>query len=159
MHVKGFTQTHPDVPEDIRGTYAGLASPAAIKHLTDLGVTAVELVPVRQFVQDSYLEEKGLLTYWGYNTIAFFAPHGQYAAAGNCGGQMTELKEMLKALHTAGPEVILDVVCNHTAERNHIGPTLSFKGIDKCPALCRRTSRARRGHFVVDRGIGRAPVG
>jgi isoamylase len=130
LHVKGFTQTHPDVPEEIRGTYAGLASPAAIKHLTDLGVTAVELLPVQHFVQDSHLEEKELRNYWGYNTIGFFAPHGDYAAAGAGGGQVTEFKEMVKALHAAGLEVILDVVYNHTAEGNHMGPTLSFKGID-----------------------------
>ncbi|WP_423920477.1 glycogen debranching protein GlgX [Frigoribacterium sp. 2-23] len=132
VHVKGFTQTHPDVPEDIRGTYAGLAHPAAIKHLTDLGVTAVELLPSQQFVQDSHLDEKGLRNYWGYNTIGFFAPHNEYAsaAAGTAGGQVQEFKEMVKALHAAGLEVWLDVVYNHTAEGNHMGPTLSFKGID-----------------------------
>ncbi|TFD34155.1 glycogen debranching protein GlgX [Cryobacterium cryoconiti] len=130
LHVKGFTQTHPDVPEEIRGTYAGLASPAAIKHLPDLGVTAVELLPVHQFVQDSNLTDRGLRNYWGYNTIGFFAPHGDYAAAGDEGGQVAEFKEMVKALHSAGLEVVLDVVYNHTAEGNHMGPTLSFKGID-----------------------------
>jgi len=130
VHVKGFTQTHPDVPEELRGSYAGLASPAAIKHFTDLGVTAIELLPVQQFVQDSHLEEKGLRNYWGYNTIGFFAPQGDYAAAGDNGAQVTEFKEMVKALHAAGLEVILDVVYNHTAEGNHMGPTLSFKGID-----------------------------
>jgi isoamylase len=129
-HVKGFTQTHPDVPQDIRGTYAGLAHPSAIKHLTDLGVTAVELIPVQQFVQDSHLEEKGLRNYWGYNTIGFFAPHGDYSSAGDGGQQVVEFKDMVKALHEAGLEVILDVVYNHTAEGNHMGPTLSFKGID-----------------------------
>ncbi|WP_411699189.1 glycogen debranching protein GlgX [Conyzicola sp.] len=129
-HVKGFTQTHPDVPEEIRGTYAGLAHPSAIKHLTDLGVTAVELIPVQQFVQDSHLEEKGLRNYWGYNTIGFFAPHGDYSSAGDGGDQVVEFKNMVKALHAAGLEVILDVVYNHTAEGNHMGPTLSFKGID-----------------------------
>ncbi|GAB3605375.1 glycogen debranching protein GlgX [Conyzicola nivalis] len=129
-HVKGFTQTHPDVPEEIRGTYAGLAHPAAVKHLTDLGVTAVELIPVQQFVQDSHLEEKGLRNYWGYNTIGFFAPHGDYSSAGDGGDQVVEFKNMVKALHAAGLEVILDVVYNHTAEGNHMGPTLSFKGID-----------------------------
>jgi glycogen operon protein len=130
VHVKGFTQQHPDVPEEIRGTYAGLAHPAAIKHLTDLGVTAVELLPVHQFVQDSHLEEKGLRNYWGYNSIGFFAPHGDYSAAGDGGGQVAEFKSMVKALHAAGLEVILDVVYNHTAEGNHMGPMLSFKGLD-----------------------------
>ena len=129
-HVKGFTQRHPEVPEEIRGTYAGLAHPAAVKHLTDLGVTAVELIPLQQFEQDSHLEEKGLRNYWGYNTIGFFAPHGDYSSAGDGGGQVDEFKSMVKALHAAGLEVILDVVYNHTAEGNHMGPTLSFKGID-----------------------------
>jgi glycogen operon protein len=130
VHVKGFTQLHPDVPENIRGTYAGLAHPAAIKHFTDLGVTAVELLPVHQFVQDSHLEEKGLRNYWGYNSIGFFAPHGDYSSVGDEGGQVNEFKAMVKAFHDAGLEVILDVVYNHTAEGNHMGPTLSFKGID-----------------------------
>jgi glycogen operon protein len=129
-HVKGFTQQHLDVPENIRGTYAGLADPAAIKHLVDLGVTAVELIPVQQFVQDSHLVEKGLRNYWGYNTIGFFAPNGDYSASGSGGSQVAEFKAMVKALHAAGLEVILDVVYNHTAEGNHMGPTLSFKGID-----------------------------
>ena len=130
LHVKGFTQLHPDVPENIRGTYAGLAHPAAIKHLTDLGVTAVELMPVQQFVQDSHLLEKGLRNYWGYNTIGFFAPHNEYSSSGDNGSQVDEFKSMVKALHAAGLEVIMDVVYNHTAEGNHMGPTLSFKGID-----------------------------
>jgi isoamylase len=130
VHVKGFTQRHPGVPENIRGTYAGLAHPAAIKHLVDLGVTAVELMPVQQFVQDSHLDEKGLRNYWGYNSIGFFAPHNEYSSAGDAGEQVGEFKAMVKALHDAGLEVILDVVYNHTAEGNHMGPTLSFKGID-----------------------------
>ncbi|THG32968.1 glycogen debranching protein GlgX [Naasia lichenicola] len=130
VHVKGFTQLHPDVPEEIRGTYKGLAHPAAIKHLTDLGVTAVELLPIHQFVQDSHLEEKGLRNYWGYNSLGFFAPHGEYSSAGDEGGQVGEFKQMVKDLHAAGLEVILDVVYNHTAEGNHMGPSLSFKGID-----------------------------
>ncbi|GGF33147.1 glycogen debranching protein GlgX [Subtercola lobariae] len=129
-HVKGFTQQHPDVPEELRGTYAGLGHPAAIKYFTDLGVTAVELMPVHQFVQDSHLLEKGLRNYWGYNSIGFFAPHGDYAAGGDGGAQVNEFKAMVKAFHAAGLEVILDVVYNHTAEGNHMGPTLSFKGID-----------------------------
>ncbi|MDO9380773.1 MAG: glycogen debranching protein GlgX [Nocardioidaceae bacterium] len=130
VHVKGFTEQHPDVPEEIRGTYAGLAHPAAIKHLTDLGVTAVELMPVHQFVQDSHLVESGLRNYWGYNSIGFFAPHGEYSSAGDGGAQVDEFKAMVKALHAAGLEVVLDVVYNHTAEGNHMGPTLSLKGID-----------------------------
>ena len=130
VHVKGFTELNKDVPEDIRGTYAGLASPAAIKYFTDLGVTAVELLPSQQFVQDSHLEEKGLRNYWGYNTIGFFAPHGDYSHAGDTGGQVAEFKAMVKAFHEAGLEVIMDVVYNHTAEGNHMGPMLSFKGID-----------------------------
>ena len=130
VHVKGFTKTHPDVPEEIRGTYAGLAHPAAIEHLTALGVTAVELLPVHQFVQDSHLAEKGLRNYWGYNSIGFFAPHNEYSASGDDGSQVAEFKEMVKALHAAGLEVILDVVYNHTAEGNYMGPTLSLKGID-----------------------------
>jgi len=129
-HVKGLTQLHPDVPEEIRGTYAALAHPAIIEHLTKLGVTAIELMPVHQFVQDSTLLEKGLRNYWGYNTLGFFAPHADYAATGQPGQQVQEFKSMVKALHAAGIEVILDVVYNHTAEGNHLGPTLSFKGID-----------------------------
>jgi len=130
VHVKGFTKQHPDVPEEIRGTYAGMAHPAAIKHLTDLGVTAVELLPTHQFVQDSTLLDKGLRNYWGYNSIGFFAPHDEYSSAGTAGQQVAEFKAMVKALHAAGLEVIMDVVYNHTAEGNHMGPTLSFKGID-----------------------------
>ncbi|RFA21124.1 glycogen debranching protein GlgX [Subtercola boreus] len=129
-HVKGFTKLHPDVPEGIRGTYAGLGHPAAIKHFTDLGITAVELMPVHQFVQDSHLLERDLRNYWGYNSIGFFAPHGEYSSVGDGGGQVAEFKQMVKNLHAAGLEVILDVVYNHTAEGNHMGPTLSFKGID-----------------------------
>ncbi|WP_186628982.1 glycogen debranching protein GlgX [Rhodococcus sp. BP22] len=130
VHVKGFTATHPDVEESIRGTYAGLAHPAAIAELVELGVTAVELLPVHQFVQDSHLLEAGRRNYWGYNSIGFFAPHNEYSSAGDTGGQVDEFKAMVKALHNAGIEVILDVVYNHTAEGNHLGPTLSLKGID-----------------------------
>ena len=145
-HVKGFTQLHPDVPEEIRGTYAGLGHPAAIQHFTDLGVTAVELLPVQQFVQDSHLDEKGLRNYWGYNSIGFFAPHGEYSSAGDGGGQVAEFKAMVKALHAAGLEVILDVVYNHTAEGNHMGPTLSFKGIDNA-AYYRLVEDSRESYF------------
>ncbi|WP_225834261.1 glycogen debranching protein GlgX [Streptomyces sp. NK08204] len=129
-HVRGLTRTHPDVPDRLRGTYAGLAHPAVIEHLTSLGVTAVELMPVHQFVQDGVLQDRGLSNYWGYNTIGFFAPHNAYAAFGSRGQQVDEFKAMVKALHAAGLEVILDVVYNHTAEGNEMGPTLSFRGID-----------------------------
>ncbi|MGN7186353.1 glycogen debranching protein GlgX [Microbacterium enclense] len=129
-HVKGLTQLHPDVPEELRGTYAGIAHPAVIDHLKKLGVTAIELMPVHQFVNDSTLIEKGLSNYWGYNTIAFLAPQNTYSSTGDHGQQVQEFKAMVKALHAAGIEVILDVVYNHTAEGNHMGPTLSMRGID-----------------------------
>ncbi|MER5857145.1 glycogen debranching protein GlgX [Streptomyces sp900105245] len=129
-HVRGMTRTHPDVPERLRGTYAGLAHPSVVEHLTSLGVTAVELMPVHQFVQDGVLQDRRLSNYWGYNTIGFFAPHNAYAAFGSLGQQVNEFKAMVKALHAAGLEVILDVVYNHTAEGNEMGPTLSFRGID-----------------------------
>ncbi len=129
-HVKGLTQLHPDIPEEIRGTYAGLAHPAIIEHLKKLGVTAIELMPVHQFINDSTLQEKGLSNYWGYNTIAFFAPQNTYAGTGQRGHQVQEFKGMVRAMHLAGIEVILDVVYNHTAEGNHMGPTLSMRGID-----------------------------
>jgi isoamylase len=135
-HVKGISACHPDVPEGLRGTYAGLAHPAIIEYLVDLGITAVELLPVHQFVQDSHLEEKGLRNYWGYNSIGFFAPHNEYSSAGDGGGQVEEFKAMVKALHGAGLEVIMDVVYNHTAEGNNLGPTLAMKGIDN-PAYYR----------------------
>jgi glycogen operon protein len=128
-HVKGLTMTHPRIPEEIRGTYSAIAHPAVIEHLHDLGITAIELMPVHQFVQDDTLLQKGLRNYWGYNTIGFFAPHNEYARATD-GQQVQEFKGMVRALHEAGIEVILDVVYNHTAEGNHMGPTLSFKGID-----------------------------
>ncbi len=129
-HVKGLTKLHPDIPEAIRGTYAGIAHPAMIRHLSLLGVTAVELMPVHQYVQDSHLVERGLSNYWGYNTIGFLAPHNGYAAGGQRGQQVLEFKAMVKALHEADIEVILDVVYNHTAEGNHLGPTLAFRGLD-----------------------------
>ncbi|MEU4222151.1 glycogen debranching protein GlgX [Actinoplanes sp. NPDC026623] len=129
-HVKGMTIRHPDIPEDVRGTYSGLAHPAVIKYLKQLGITAVELMPVHQFVHDGGLIDRGLANYWGYNTIGFFAPHDGYSSFGGRGGQVQEFKTMVKALHSAGIEVILDVVYNHTAEGNHLGPTLSFRGID-----------------------------
>lgn len=129
-HVKGLTRLHPAVPEEMRGTYSALAHPAVIEHLTNLGITAVELMPVHQFVNDPSLQDRGLSNYWGYNTIGFFAPHNAYAAFGSTGQQVQEFKAMVKALHAADIEVILDVVYNHTAEGNHLGPTLSFRGID-----------------------------
>jgi isoamylase len=129
-HVKGLTEQHPEVPEEQRGTYAGVAHPAVIAHLQKLGITAIELMPVHQFVQDSTLLDKGLRNYWGYNTIGFFAPHNEYNSTNDLGGQVQEFKAMVKALHQADIEVILDVVYNHTAEGNHMGPTLSMKGID-----------------------------
>src|SRR5487761_1818378 len=129
VHVKGFTARHPDIPEGQRGTYAGLGHPAAIEHLTGLGVTAVELMPVHQFVHDSQLIERGLRNYWGYNSIGFLAPHNEYAS-GQRGEQVAEFKAMVRGLHEAGIEVILDVVYNHTAEGNQLGPMLSMKGID-----------------------------
>jgi isoamylase len=130
VHVKGATMRHPDVPEHLRGTYAGLAHPAFVEHLTTLGVTAVELLPVHHFVSEPHLLRRGLSNYWGYNTLGYFAPHAGYSASGSDGGQVTEFKTMVKELHAAGIEVILDVVYNHTAEGDHTGPTLSFKGID-----------------------------
>ena len=129
-HVRGLTKLHPVVPEEQRGTYLGLAHPAIISHLHRLGVTAIELMPVHQYVTDSHLNDRGLHNYWGYNTIGFFAPHNGYAASGRRGEQVQEFKTMVRALHEAGIEVILDVVYNHTAEGNHLGPTLSFRGID-----------------------------
>ncbi len=130
VHVKGATMRHPDVPPELRGTYAGLAHPAFVEHLISLGVSAVELLPVHQFVSEPHLLRRGLTNYWGYNTLGYFAPHGAYSSAGTGGGQVTEFKAMVKALHAAGIEVLLDVVYNHTAEGDHTGPTLSFKGID-----------------------------
>jgi glycogen operon protein len=129
-HVRGLTMKHPAVPEELRGTYAGLAHPAVVEHLTKLGITAVELLPVHQFVQDHHLVERGLRNYWGYNSIGYFAPHHAYSSSGTRGQQVQEFKTMVKSLHEAGIEVILDVVYNHTAEGNHDGPVLSFRGID-----------------------------
>ena len=129
-HVKGFTQLHPDVPEKLRGTYAGLASEPAIAYLSSLGVSAVELLPVHHIADEHFLHERGLSNYWGYSSIGYLAPHSGYAATGSRGEQVREFKGMVKALHRAGIEVILDVVYNHTAEGNHLGPMLSFKGID-----------------------------
>jgi len=152
MHVKGFTARMSDVPAEIRGTYAGLAHPAAIDYLTCLGVSAVELMPVHQFVQDGHLVERGLRNYWGYNSIGFFAPHNEYASSGQGGQQVREFKAMVKALHAAGIEVILDVVYNHTAEGDERGPTYNFKGIDNSSYYI--LSRAPEGSYENYSGTG-----
>ncbi|HMI85419.1 MAG TPA: glycogen debranching protein GlgX [Polyangiaceae bacterium] len=130
LHVKGFTKLHPEIPEDLQGTYAGLAHPAAIRHFQTLGITAVELMPVHEFPDDGFLEDRLLRNYWGYGTLGFFAPKQRYASRPHPGAQVNEFKSMVKALHAAGIEVILDVVYNHTCEGNHLGPTLSLRGID-----------------------------
>jgi glycogen operon protein len=129
-HVKGFTKLHPDIPENIRGTYAALCHPVTIQYLKELGITAIELMPVHHFVTDGYLRDKNLTNYWGYNTIGYFAPDVRYSSSGITGEQVNEFKNMVKELHRAGIEVILDVVYNHTAEGNQLGPTLCFRGID-----------------------------
>ncbi|MHA7133120.1 glycogen debranching protein GlgX [Oerskovia turbata] len=151
-HVRGMTMRHPDVPDELRGTYAGMAHPAVIEHLRELGVTAVELMPVHQFVNDPGLVAKGLSNYWGYNTIGFFAPHNGYTAYGTRGQQVMEFKAMVKALHEADIEVILDVVYNHTAEGNHLGPTLSFRGIDN--AAYYRLVDGDEAHYFDTTGTG-----
>jgi len=152
MHVKGLSMTHPGVPEDVRGTYAAIGHPVIIEHLQDLGVTAVELLPVHQFVNDSHLVDQGLTNYWGYNTIGFLAPHNAYASTGTRGQQVTEFKAMVKSLHDAGIEVILDVVYNHTAEGNQMGPTIAFRGIDN--AMYYRLVDADRSHYYDTTGTG-----
>ncbi|HEX4791696.1 MAG TPA: glycogen debranching protein GlgX, partial [Actinospica sp.] len=151
-HVKGLTQLHPEIPPELRGTYAGIAHPVIIEHLRALGVTAVELMPVHQFVHDERLVSSGLSNYWGYNTIGFFAPHNGYSASGQRGEQVQEFKTMVKALHQAGIEVILDVVYNHTAEGNHLGPTLSFRGIDN--AAYYRLSEEDPRYYMDTTGTG-----
>jgi isoamylase len=151
-HVRGLTLRHPDVPPDQRGTYAGLAHPAVIAHLQRIGVTAVELMPVHQFVPEQSLVARGLTNYWGYNTIGFLAPHNRYSSAGQRGEQVGEFKGMVKALHQAGIEVILDVVYNHTAEGDHMGPTLSFRGIDN--AAYYRLDGAEPSRYLDYTGCG-----
>jgi isoamylase len=151
-HVKGLTKTHPGLPEEIRGTYAGIGHPATIEHLRELGVSAIELMPVHQFAQDGHLTDRGLSNYWGYNTIGFFAPHNAYSSTGTRGQQVTEFKAMVKALHEADIEVILDVVYNHTAEGNEFGPTLSFKGIDN--AAYYRLVDEDKAHYYDTTGTG-----
>src|SRR3712207_2003873 len=130
MHIKGFTQLHPDVPENQRGAYAGMTHPSVIEYLLSLGVTAVELMPVHQFVSGKHLADKGLTNYWGYNSIGFFSPDVRYASTGRFGEQVEEFKTMVRTLHREGIEVILDVVYNHTGEGSQLGPTLCFRGID-----------------------------
>jgi glycogen operon protein len=147
VHVKGFTKTHPEIAESMRGTYAGLASRPAINYLKRLGVTAVELMPIHAFVNEKHLFDRGLTNYWGYNTINFFSPDARYSSSGDSGEQVSEFKSMVKELHKAGLEVILDVVYNHTAEGNHLGPLLSFRGIDN---LVYYRLKADAPRFYVD---------
>jgi glycogen operon protein len=151
VHVKGFTMRHPDVPEQLRGSYAGLAHPAAVAHLQQLGVTGVELLPVHQFVHDAPLVARGLRNYWGYQPICYFAPHNGYSSTRDSGGQVDEFREMVRALHTAGLEVIIDVVFNHTAEGSEWGPTLCFRGIDNAAYYRLQDDRS---HYVDDTGCG-----
>ena len=152
MHVKGLSMTHPGVPEEIRGTYAAMAHPAIVDHLVELGVTAVELLPVHQYVNDSHLVDQGLSNYWGYNTIGFLAPHNEYASSQVAGQQALEFKAMVKALHQANIEVILDVVYNHTAEGNQLGPTIAFRGIDN--ANYYRLVDGDKSHYYDTTGTG-----
>lgn len=151
-HVKGMTRTHPGIPADLRGTYAGLAHPAIIEHLQSLNVTAIELMPVHQFLHDQRLLELGLRNYWGYNTFGFFAPHNEYASDRRAGGAVAEFKSMVRAFHRAGIEVILDVVYNHTAEGDHLGPTLNFRGIDN--AAYYRLDEGDRRRYTDYTGTG-----
>ena len=151
-HVKGFTRKFPGIPEDIRGTYLALGSEPVIRHLKSIGVTAIELMPIHQSVADNYLAQGGLTNYWGYNTLSFFAPDTRFARQDNHLNAVQEFKMMVRAMHAAGIEVILDVVYNHTAEGNHLGPTLSFRGIDN---LCYyRTDPAQRRYYVDYTGCG-----
>ena len=151
-HVKGITARHPEVPEPLRGTYAGLAHPSVIRYLHKLGVTAIELLPVHAFVHDGFLLDRGLRNYWGYNSIGYFAPHPEYASVRNATAAVAEFKQMVRALHRAGIEVILDVVYNHTAEGNHMGPTLSFRGLDN--AAYYRLSNEAPGYYADYTGTG-----
>jgi isoamylase len=151
-HVKGLTARHPDVPRELRGTYAGLSCPPVIEHLRSLGVTAVEVMPIHQFVADRHLDERGLTNYWGYNSVGFFAPDVRYSSSGRLGQQVSEFKTMVHALHAAGIEVILDVVYNHTGEGNHLGPTLCYRGIDN--ASYYRLVPDDRRHYADYTGCG-----
>ncbi len=150
-HVKGLTRLHPDIPEEIRGTYAAVSHPVMIKYFKELGITSVELMPIHHFIVDRHLQEKGLTNYWGYNTIGYFAPDVRYSSSGMRGEQVREFKQMVKELHKAGIEVILDVVYNHTGEGNHLGPTLSFRGIDN--ALYYRLAEDKR-YYMDYTGTG-----
>ncbi len=152
LHVRGFTMRHPDIPARLRGTYAGLAHPAAVEHLLSLGVTAVELLPVHHFFSEPALVRRGLVNYWGYSSVGYFAPHAAYSSSGSRGQQVHEFKAMVRALHGAGIEVILDVVYNHTAEGDENGPTLAFRGIDN-PTYYRLQERDRR-HYRDYTGCG-----
>ncbi|OKL47727.1 glycogen debranching enzyme GlgX [Boudabousia liubingyangii] len=151
-HVKGLTQTNPDIPEELRGTYAAIAHPATIEYLKELGITAIELMPCHQFVKDQHLIAQGLTNYWGYNTIGFFAPQNTYGSGKTPGSEVAEFKAMVKALHDADIEVIMDVVYNHTAEGNHLGPTISFRGIDN--AAYYRLVDQDRAHYFDTTGTG-----
>ncbi len=151
-HVKGFTQLHPDIPDEIKGTYAALCHPITIDYLKKLGITAIELMPVHHFIRDAHLANKGLTNYWGYNTIGYFAPDVKYSSQGTIGGQVTDFKQMVKTFHKAGIEVILDVVYNHTAEGNQMGPTLSFKGIDN--ASYYRLTEDNKRYYMDYTGTG-----
>jgi isoamylase len=148
LHVKGFTMRHPDIPEELRGTYAGLAHPSALEYLKELGVTAVELMPVHHFIDAGHLLDRGLANYWGYDSVGYFAPESRYSAGTGDGDQVREFKAMVRALHSDGLEVILDVVYNHTGEGNHLGPTLSFRGIDN-PSYYRLVDDDPRFYFDV----------
>jgi isoamylase len=152
VHVKGFTRRHPGIPEHLRGTYAGLAHPKSIEYLKSIGVTAVELLPIHQFVHESHQLDKGLRNYWGYHSYGYFAPHGEYSSGGDTGGQVREFKGMVKLLHAAGLEVILDVVYNHTGEGNHLGPMLCLKGIDNRAYY--RTVEGDERHYMDYTGTG-----
>ncbi|HDP88497.1 MAG TPA: glycogen debranching enzyme GlgX [Thioalkalivibrio sp.] len=151
-HVRGFSIRHPDIPEALRGTYAGIAHPVALEYFNGLGVTAVELMPVHQFIHEAHLEEKGLRNYWGYSSIAYFAPHNEYTADSAAGDQVRQFRDMVKALHRAGIEVILDVVYNHTSEGNHLGPMLSLKGLDNAAYYRLMPDDAR--HYMDYTGTG-----
>ena len=155
MHVKGFTKLHPEVSEPLRGTYAGLASEAAIRHLTNLGITAVELLPVHYFLHDRHLLDRGLSNYWGYNTLGFFAPHSGYASVHIPQDAVQQFKMMVAALHANGIEVILDVVYNHTAEGNELGPTLSMRGVDN--GAYYRLSPEDPRYYMDFTGCGNSP--
>ena len=157
LHVKGFTKLHDRIPEELRGTYAGLGHPAVIDYLHDLGVTAVELLPIHEFVSEAHLSEHGLSNYWGYNSIGYFAPHSAYSSSGDRGEQVTEFRQMVKNLHQAGIEVILDVVYNHTAEAGATGPTLSFRGLDDRGFYRRRPRTPRRSPTATTTPTGTSP--